>query len=104
MKYLRIADGERDRSLAHAASHYRNYDEEERVVGAETQEDADNSTDDASHDRPGDQWDEYFEETLDENTSVHTQDTADYDAGYKQVQKVGVLRELRHRRQDRGRQ
>src|SRR5450631_1956847 len=104
VKYLRIADGERDRSLAHAAGHNRDHDEEERVVGAETQHNADNRTDDASYDRSSSQRDEYLEEALDENATVHTKDATDDDAGYKQVQKVRVLREFRDRSQDRGRQ
>ncbi len=55
VKDLRIADGQRDRAFADAAGHDRDDDEEERVVGAKTQQNADDRADDAADDGSGGQ-------------------------------------------------
>jgi hypothetical protein len=82
---LRIADRERDRSLTDASGHDRDHDKEERVMGAETEQYADQRPDDGAGNRARGQWDEYLEEALDQDGSIHPQDAADDDAGDEQI-------------------
>src|SRR5271156_1939200 len=96
MQDLRVADRQRNCSFAYPACHYRHDDKEEGVEGPQSQERSDHRADDPTGDRPSGKRDEDLEETLDQDTAIHTDD----DAGDEEVEEIGVLGELRHRAED----
>ena len=89
-----VADRERDRALADAAGHDRHHDEEEGLVGAETERHADQGADAGRRDRADGQGHEDLEEAADQDLTVHAEDRADDDRGDVQVEEVGELGEV----------
>src|SRR5271170_1258569 len=100
MQDLPVANRQRNCSFAYPACHYRHDDKEEGVEGPQSQERSDHRADDPTGDRPSGKRDEDLEETLDQDTAIHTKDAADDDAGDEEVEEIGVLGELRHRAED----
>src|ERR1700739_3651664 len=84
VKDLRVADRERYCALADTAGHDWDDDEEECVERPETKQNADERTDQGSHDRSGDQRYEYFEKAFNKHASIHPQDASDDYAGNEQ--------------------
>jgi len=85
MQDLRIADGERNRALAYASDMI-GHDKEECVVGARPSRMPTPCR--RRRRRPTRrEWTKILTKALDQDATVHPQDAADDDAGYKQYRK-----------------
>ncbi len=101
MHDFRVADRQRNCTLADASGHDRNDDEEEGVISPKSQHHADGRANGSCDDRTDRKGYEYLEKTLDEDLAVHAQDAADDNRRDKQVQEVGKLGEVDDQLQDR---
>src|SRR6266567_1453622 len=96
MKYLRVTSRQRYRAFAHTPSHDWHDCEKKRVACSHPQRRADKCSNYRRHNRSGGKRNEYFQESLDQHSAIHTEDTADNNCGDKQVKKVCILEKSCH--------
>src|SRR6266403_2204103 len=81
MKYLRVTSRERNRAFAHTPSHDWHDREKKRVACSHSQRRADKRSDYRCQNRSGSKWNEYFQESLNQHSAIHTEDAADNNCG-----------------------